>query len=78
MNNASKQIVNKVWKFPHVLRDDGLSYMVHGQRQNVKLVKLSVVFHLGIVGDRCWLHGELAAFGTAPWIGLAAHVSLVG
>lgn len=26
--NASRQIVNKAWNFAHVLRDDGLSYLV--------------------------------------------------
>ncbi len=30
MTNDTQQIVNKAWNFAHVLRDDGLSCMVHG------------------------------------------------
>jgi hypothetical protein len=32
VNSASQQIVNKAWKFPHVLRDDGLSYMAYTEQ----------------------------------------------
>jgi type I restriction enzyme M protein len=28
MSTATQNIVNKAWNFAHVLRDDGLSYML--------------------------------------------------
>lgn len=32
MDNATQQIVNKAWKFAHVLLDDGLSYMTYTEQ----------------------------------------------
>ena len=31
-DNHTRQIVNKAWSFAHLLRDDGLSYMVYNPK----------------------------------------------
>ena len=40
-HNVTQRIVNKVWSFAHVLRDDGLSYMAYTEQISFPVPTLS-------------------------------------